>query len=73
MGFDTESLTQDINSIGLFGIMTDSPIPIMQYGDSYTWTKYGYHILPPDRERNPSPGVEKHYRTSLIQFLQTNM
>ena len=73
MGFDTESLTQDINNIGLFGIKTDSPIPMMQYGDSYTWAKYGYHILPPDRKRIPSPGVEKHYRTTLIQFLQTDM
>jgi hypothetical protein len=48
MGFDTSTLTQDCNDIGLFGIKMDYPIPMFQYGDLFTWAKYGYIILHPD-------------------------
>jgi hypothetical protein len=41
MGFDASSLTQDGSSIGAFEIKTDYPIPMVQYGDRYTWAKYG--------------------------------
>ena len=41
MGFDTLSLTQDM---GAFGIKTEQLIPIVQFGDRYTWAKYGYQV-----------------------------
>ena len=56
MGFDTSSLTQDRTSMGAFGIKTDYPIPIVQYGDCYTWAKYGYHVLPPETQRSCKTG-----------------
>ena len=37
MGFDTSSVTQDQNTVGAIGITTENPIPIVQYGDRYTW------------------------------------
>ena len=50
MGFDTSSVTQDQNTVGAIGITTENPIPIVQYGDRYTWAKYGYHVLQPNIE-----------------------
>jgi hypothetical protein len=41
MGFDTSNVTQDRDyTDGYFGIMTHCPIPVLQYGDSFTWAKY---------------------------------
>jgi hypothetical protein len=44
MGFNIKSMTQDVVQ-GQFRINTDYPIPLMPYGDMYTWAKYGHHIL----------------------------
>ncbi len=46
MGFDVTQLTQDEEQ-SLFTIKTDMPIPMLVYGDSFQWAKYGHHILPP--------------------------
>ena len=43
MGFNVESMTQDIVQ-GQFTINTDYPIPLMPYSDRYTWAKYGHDI-----------------------------
>jgi hypothetical protein len=45
MGFDVKQLTQDEKQ-SLFTIKTDMPIPMLVYGDSFRWAKYGHHILP---------------------------
>ncbi len=44
-GFDVTQLTQDEQQI-LFTIKTNMPIPMLVYGDSFQWAKYGHHILP---------------------------
>ncbi len=44
MGFNVKSMTQDVHQ-GQFTITTDDPIPLMPYGNSYTWAKYGHFIL----------------------------
>jgi hypothetical protein len=44
MGFDVTQLTQD-EEPSLFTLKTDMPIPMLVYGDSFQWAKYGYHIL----------------------------
>ncbi len=44
MGFDVTQLTQDEEQ-RLFTIKTDMPIPMLVYGDSFQWAKYGHHIL----------------------------
>ncbi len=41
------------------------PIPILVYGDSYQWPKYGHHILP------SSLDLTSHYRASLHQTFQS--
>jgi hypothetical protein len=46
MKFDVTQLTQDVEQ-SLFTIKTDMPIPMLEYGDSFQWAKYGHHILPP--------------------------
>ncbi len=73
MGFDTSTLTQDSDEIGYFGLTTDCPIPMFQYGDRYTWLKYGYHILHPDLKRTYTSGLETTYRKTLSTFLQTDL
>ncbi len=45
MRFDVTQLTQDEEQ-SLFTIKTDMPIPMLVYGDSFQWAKYGHHILP---------------------------
>ena len=44
MGFNIKSMTQDVLQ-GQFRITTANPIPLMPYGDRYTWAKYGHFIL----------------------------
>ncbi len=46
MGFDVTHLTQDEEQ-SLFTIKTNVPIPMLVYGDSFQWEKYGHHILRP--------------------------
>ena len=46
MGFDVTQLTQDEEQ-SLFTIKTNMPVPMLVYGDSFQWAKYGHHILPP--------------------------
>ena len=45
MRFDVIQLTQDEEQSG-FRIKTNVPIPMLVYGDSFQWAKYGHHILP---------------------------
>ncbi len=45
MGFDVTQLTQDEDQT-LFTIKTNMPIPILVYGDSFQWAKYGHLNLP---------------------------
>ncbi len=45
MGFDVTQLTQDQDQ-SLFTIKTNMPIPMLVYGDSFQWAKYGHLILP---------------------------
>ncbi len=45
MGCDVSPLTQDEDP-SLFTLYTKKPIPMLVYGDSFQWAKYGHHILP---------------------------
>ncbi len=78
MGFNIQSLTQAVVN-GEFNVVTNDPIPLIEYGDSYSWAKYGHHIL--HRGILPIGGLvestAKHdsnltatHRDSLIQFLR---
>jgi hypothetical protein len=57
MGFDTSTVTQNRDDTdGYFGITTHPPIPVLQYGDSFTWAKYCYMVPHPDMIRKLKPG-----------------
>jgi len=73
LGFNTDSVTQDFSMIGAFGIKTEDPIPIVHYGDCYTWSKYGYHVLHPTTERICRNGELKGYRHALRCLLRADL
>jgi hypothetical protein len=60
MDFDTSTVTQDHDDMdGYFGITTHRPIPVLQYGDSFTWAKYCYMVLHPHMIRKLKPGQDQ--------------
>jgi hypothetical protein len=70
MGFDTSTVTQDRDyTDGSFGITTHRPIPVLQYGYSFTWGKYCYMVLHPDMIRQLKPGQDTSYCNALRSFL----
>jgi hypothetical protein len=62
-------MTQMVN----FGITTHRPIPVLQYGNSFTWVKYGYMVLHPDMIHKLKPGKDTSYHNALMSFLQTDV
>jgi hypothetical protein len=74
MGFDVTQLTQDEEQ-SLFTIMPDMPIPMLMYGDSFQWAKYGHHILPQslDLTRLNKTSLHRTFWNSLIEFLRTDL
>jgi hypothetical protein len=58
MGFDVTQSTQDVEQ-SLFTIKTNMPIPMLVYGDSFQWAKYGHHILPSNLD------LTSHNKTGL--------
>ncbi len=74
MGFDTSTATQDCDyTDGFFGIMTHLLIPVLQYGNSYTWVKYCYMVLHPDMICKLKPGQDTSYCNALKSFLRTDV
>jgi hypothetical protein len=73
MGFDVTQLTQDEEQ-SLFTIKTDIPIPMLVYGDSFQWAKYGHHILSPSLNLTRLNKASLHgtFQNSLIEFLHTD-
>jgi hypothetical protein len=74
MGFDVTKLTQDEEQ-SLFTIKTDMPIPMLVYGDSFQWAKYGHHILPSklDWTNHNKGSLRQTFWNSLIEFLRTDL
>jgi hypothetical protein len=74
MRFDVTQLTQDEEQ-SLFTIKTDMPIPMLMYGDTFQWAKYGHHILPPSLDLTSlnKAGLHQTLWESLIQFLCTDL
>ncbi len=74
MGFDVTQLTQDEKQ-SLFNLMTDIPIPMLVYGDSFQWAKYGHHILPSSLNltSNNKAGLHRTFWNYLIEFLCTDL
>jgi len=74
MGFDVTQLTQD-EEHRLFTIETNMPIPMLVYGDSFQWAKYGHHILPSslDLTSHNKGSLHQTFQNSLIEFLCTDL
>jgi hypothetical protein len=74
MVFDITQLTQDEEK-NLFSIKTDMPIPMLVYGDSFQWAKYGHHILPSslDLTSHNKGSLHQTFQNSLIEFLRTDL
>jgi hypothetical protein len=51
------------------------PIPMLVYGDSFQWAKYGHHILQSnlDSTSNNKGSLHQTFRNSLIEFLHTDL
>jgi hypothetical protein len=74
MGCFTNSVTQDRETMGgFFGLTTYPPISIIKYGDSFTWHKYSFRVLPPEIPRQRKNGLEKTYQNALLEFHQTDV
>ncbi len=72
MGFETSTVTQDCDDTDdFFGITIHHPIPVLQYGNSFTWAKYGCMVLHPDmiRELKPGHGQDTSHCNALMSFL----
>jgi hypothetical protein len=67
-------LTQD-EEPSLLTLRTDMPIPLLVYGDSFQWTKYGHHILPSslDLASHNKASLHRTFWNSLIDFLRTDL
>jgi hypothetical protein len=74
MGFDVTQLIQDEEQ-RLFTIKTNMPIPMLVYGDSFQWAKYGHHILPPSLDLTSlnKGSLHQTFWNSLIEFLRTDL
>jgi hypothetical protein len=73
MGFDVSQLTQDEEQ-SLFTLKTDMPIPMLVYGDSFQWEKYGHHILPSSLDSASHNKAGLHQTVwSLIEFFRTDL
>jgi len=70
MGFNTKSMTQDVQQ-GQFTITVDKPIPLMPYSDRFTWAKYGHIILYSGiiPTNNSVAGVDKASHTNSYPLL----
>ncbi len=51
------------------------PIPMLVYGDSFPWAKYGHHILPSslDLTSHNKASLHQTFQNSLIEFLHTDL
>jgi hypothetical protein len=74
MGFDVTQLTQDKEQ-SLFTLKTSIPIPMLVYGDSFHWAKYGHHILPSslDLTSHNKGSLHQTFWNSLSEFLHTDL
>jgi hypothetical protein len=72
--FDVTQLTQDEEQ-SLFTIKTNMPIPMVVYGDSFQWAKYGHLILPSnlDLKSNNKAVLHRTFWKCRIDFLHTDL
>jgi hypothetical protein len=74
MGFDVTHSTQDEEQ-SLFTIKIKMPIPMLVYGDSFQWAKYGHLILPSNLDliNHNKAGLHQTSWNFHIEFLCTDL
>jgi hypothetical protein len=74
MGLDVTQFTQNVEQ-NLFTIITNMPIPVLVFGDTFQWEKYGHHILPSnlDLTSHNIAGLHQLFWKSLNEFLHTDL
>jgi hypothetical protein len=72
LDFDTSLFNKDDDC---FSFDINTPIPMVQYRDSYTWGKYCQRFMELDfhRERQVNNNLHGSFRSSMINFLQTDI
>jgi hypothetical protein len=72
MGFQTMSQDEESN---VFSLRSELPIPLSVLGDSYSWAKYGQHILPSIWSISSREKVQLHdpFWKCLLALLQMDL
>jgi len=72
LGFDTSFRNDDSQH---FIITTELPIPFHSHGNTYSWAKYGHHILPPSVNLSGLMNVkiDVTYCQCLLEFLRIDL
>jgi hypothetical protein len=72
LGFDMSNFneygTDDVYTIGI-----SMPIRMVQYCDSFSWSKYSSHLFPNNLSRMISDNVDELFHQNLTEFLQTDI
>jgi hypothetical protein len=79
LGFDMSHFNEDgSNDVYTFG--TCKPIRMVQYRDSFTWSKYSQHLFPIDfsndfleKRISEVNNVDELFRQNMTEFLQTDI
>jgi hypothetical protein len=72
LGFDIRNFNED-GSDDVYTIGISMPIHMVQYRDSFTWSKYSCCLFPNDLSRMISDNVDELFRQNLTEFLQTDI
>ncbi len=72
MGFETMSEDEESN---VFSLRLELPIPFSVLEDSYSWAKYGHHILPSVLLISSREKVQLHdpFRKCLLALLESDL
>jgi hypothetical protein len=72
LGFDMSNLNED-GSGGVYTIGINMPIRMVQYRDSFSWSKYCHHLFPNNLSRMILDNVNELFCQNLTEFLQTDI
>ncbi len=72
LGFDMSTFNED-GSSDVYTIGISMPIRMVQYRDSFSWSKYCRHLFPNNLSRMISDNVDELFRQNLTEFLQTDI
>jgi hypothetical protein len=72
LGFDMSNFNED-GSDDVYTIGISMPIHMVQYCDSFTWSKYSPDLFPNDLSRMISDNIDEVFCQNLTEFLQTDI